>query len=266
VKKAIWTLVILSVFLVAVGTRLVDVGKSNFARIPAPVHPQITILSPKDNSIYASNALTIAFNVSINFERGGSQISYVAYKASWQQDEITVYDSKTNGSLSELFYTLNLTGIPEGKQTVRISAGGGGHYYDEENGLLLFNDAYNSTSISFTIHRVSISSPQNKTYDTSDVPLSFEVHFSFKPVAYSLDGQDRVAVSGSTWLVDLPEGDHNVTVYVMDKAGNLKSSETVYFSVDAPESFPIIFVAAASVTAVVVVGVGLLLYFKKRKH
>jgi hypothetical protein len=265
VKKAIWTLVILSVFLVAVGTRLVDVGKSNFARIPAPVHPQITILSPKDNSIYASNALTIAFNVSINFERGGSQISYVAYKASWQQDEITVYDSKTNGSLSELFYTLNLTGIPEGKQTVRISAGGGGHYYDEENGLLLFNDAYNSTSISFTIHRVSISSPQNKTYDTSDVLLFFEVHHSFKTIAYSLDGQDKVAVSGGTWLVDLPDGGHNVTVYVMDKAGNILPSETIYFSVDTPESFPATIIMAP-IGSAAFVGAGLLLYFKKRRR
>jgi hypothetical protein len=262
VKKAIWTLVILSVFLVAVGTRLVDVAKSNFARIPAPVHPQITILSPEDNSLYASNALTIAFNVSINFERGWSDISYVAYKASWQQDEITVYNSTTNGSLSELSYKLNLTGIPEGKQTVRISAGGGGGYYDEEHGLLFFNDAYNSTAISFTIRSVFISSPQNKTYDTSDVPLFFEVHFAFKPVAYSLDGQEKVAVSGSTWLVDLPDGDHNVTVYVMDKAGNLRASETIHFSVDAPEPFPVTLVIAV-VATVAVVGTGLLVFFKK---
>lgn len=264
-KKTIWALALLLTILVVAGARLVDVGKSNPAPIPAPVHPQITILSPEDKSLYASNALSIAFNVSINFERGWSHISYVAYKASWQQDEITVYDSKTNGSLSELSYKLNLTGIPEGKQTVRISAGGGGHYNDEENGLLIFNDAYNSTSISFTIHRASISSPQNKTYDTSDVPLFFEVHFSFKPVAYSLDGQDKVAVSGSTWLVGLPDGDHNVTVYVMDKAGNLRASETIYFSVDAPESFPVTLVMAAA-TTVAVVGTGLLVFFKKRKH
>jgi len=208
-KKTLLRAAFISVLLLSVvaGTQFINLGKSNpFAWTPAPVHPQVTIVSPEDNSFYASKALTIAFNVSINFEKGWSSISYVSYKASWQQDKITVYDSKTNGSLSELSYKLNLTGIPEGKHTVLISAGGGGSYNDEEHGLLLFKDAYNSTSISFTIHSVSISSPQNKTYDTSDVLLFFETHYSFKPIAYSLDGQDKVAVSGSTWLVDLPDG------------------------------------------------------------
>ena len=65
-------------------------------------------------------------------------------------------------------------------------------------------------------------------------------------------------------LVDLPDGDHNVTVYVMDKAGNLRASETIYFSVEVP--FPTTLVAVASVTSIGIIAVGLLVYFKKRKH
>jgi hypothetical protein len=41
----------------------------------------------------------------------------------------------------------------------------------------------------------------------------------------------------------------------------------VYFSIDAPEPFPTAPVATASVATVsVVVGVSLIVYFKKRKH
>ena len=46
-------------------------------------------------------------------------------------------------------------------------------------------------------------------------------------------------------------------------AGNVGSSETVYFTVDVPESFPVVPVIAV---VAVVVGVGLLVYFKKRKN
>jgi hypothetical protein len=267
-KKTLRAAIIISalLFLAVAGTQFINLGKSNpFAWIPTTVHPQITIVSPEENSLYALNALTIAFNVSINFERGWSYLSYVSYKASWKQDEIAVFDCETNGYVSELSYKLNLTGIHEGTHTVLISAGGHGGYRNDGYGLLLFRDAYNSTSISFTIHSVFISSPQNKTYDTSDVLLFFEVHHSFKTIAYSLDGQDKVAVSGGTWLVDLPDGGHNVTVYVMDKAGNILPSETIYFSVDTPESFPATIIMAP-IGSAAFVGAGLLLYFKKRRR
>jgi hypothetical protein len=46
-------------------------------------------------------------------------------------------------------------------------------------------------------------------------------------------------------------------------AGNIGSSETVYFTVDVPESFPVVPVIAV---VAVVVGAGLMVYFKKRKH
>jgi len=94
--------------------------------------------------------------------------------------------------------------------------------------------------------------------------LFFDVPDAFEPVAYSLDGQDKVAVSGSTQLFDLPDGDHNVTVYVMDKAGSLKASETIHFKVEVP--FPTALVAAASGATAIAVGACFLVYFKKRRH
>jgi hypothetical protein len=82
-------------------------------------------------------------------------------------------------------------------------------------------------------------------------------------MSYSLDGQDNVTIAGNTTLSGLPNGNHNVTVYATDKAGNV-ASETISFSVEAP--FPVVPVAAASVATIAVVGAGLLVYFKKRRH
>jgi hypothetical protein len=63
-------------------------------------------------------------------------------------------------------------------------------------------------------------------------------------------------------LEGLLDGAHNLTLFATDAAGNIGSSETMYFTVDVPEPpvVPVIAVAA------IVIGVGLLVYFKKRKH
>ena len=268
-KTALALALILALSISAVaGAQFVNLGRANpFAPIPAPVHPKITILSPEDNTLHASNALTVTLTVSINFEKGWSYLIYVNCKVSWQQDIIAVYEHPRDDDYypSEFSYKLNLTGIPEGKQTVMISAGGGGGYHDEIYGLLLFDDAYSSTSVSFTIASVSILSPQNKTYDTSDVPLLFKTRESFTQISYSLDGQNKVIVSGNTTLTDVPIGEHNVTLNVMDEAGNTGASETLYFSVvEVAESFPIAY-SMGIVAVIVLVLLGAMVYILKRK-
>jgi hypothetical protein len=81
---------------------------------------------------------------------------------------------------------------------------------------------------------------------------------------YTLDGEN-LGVSGNTTLAGLAYGVHNVTVYAVDTAGNTGASETVVFTV-AEEPFPVVPVAAASATSIALIGGGLLVYFKKRKH
>jgi hypothetical protein len=81
-------------------------------------------------------------------------------------------------------------------------------------------------------------------------------------MGYSLDGQDTVAVAGNTTLAGLPAGAHNITVYAKDAAGNIGASDTVYFSKET-DLLPIVLVIAVSAA---VVGIGLLIYFKKRRH
>jgi hypothetical protein len=114
---------------------------------------------------------------------------------------------------------------------------------------------------------IAVLSPENRTYHTVDVALNFTVNEPVSSMRYTLDGENLVEISGNTTLIGLPYGSHNLTVYATDAADNTGSSETVYFTIaEEPEPFPVTPVATASVATIAVVSVGLLVYFKKRKH
>jgi parallel beta-helix repeat protein len=111
---------------------------------------------------------------------------------------------------------------------------------------------------------IFISSPVHRFYNESSVQLNFSICESSSSMSYSLDGQENVTIAGNTTLSELPNGSHYLLVYVTDRSGNIGSSETIFFTVEVPEPFPIAIVAAASVATAAVVGAGLLVCFKKR--
>jgi N-acetylneuraminic acid mutarotase len=114
---------------------------------------------------------------------------------------------------------------------------------------------------------IAVLSPENVTYYTVDVALNFTVNESVSSMSYALDGENFVEISGNTTLIGLPYGSHNLTVYATDVAGNIGTSETINFTIaEEPKPFPVAPIAVASVATVAVVGVGLLVYFKKRKR
>jgi len=81
---------------------------------------------------------------------------------------------------------------------------------------------------------ISIVSPENKTYTTSDVSLTFTVDEAVSWIGYSLDGQHNVTISGNTTLTDLSDGTHWLIVHARDATGNEGSSEMVYFAIQSP--------------------------------
>jgi N-acetylneuraminic acid mutarotase len=114
---------------------------------------------------------------------------------------------------------------------------------------------------------IAVLSPENRTYHTVDVTLNFTVNEPVSSMRYTLDGENLVEISGNITLTGLSYGLHNLTVYATDVADNTGSSETINFTIaKEPEPFPTAPVAAASVAIVAVVGVGLLVFFKKRKR
>jgi len=121
-----------------------------------------------------------------------------------------------------------------------------------------------SETIKFTIALIiHVLSPERRTYDTSSIPLNFTVNSALAQITYCLNGEKNSTVSGNTTLNGLANGDYALTVYAKDEAGNVGASETILFTVDVP--FPTTLVIASVIT-VAIVGVGLLVYFKKRKH
>lgn len=108
---------------------------------------------------------------------------------------------------------------------------------------------------------ITVSSPESITYYSANVTLGFVMKEEASWMGYSLDGSDKVTVDGNITLSGLSVGVHNVTVYAWDVVGNAGVSETVTFTIAEP--FPIVSVMIASI--LVVIGVVLLVYFKKRK-
>jgi N-acetylneuraminic acid mutarotase len=112
---------------------------------------------------------------------------------------------------------------------------------------------------------VLLLAPLNQTYANSNVSLVFAVDKPVNWSSYSLDGKANVTITGNATLSGLSSDLHNVTVYARDEFGNVGASETIGFSV-AEASFPVVPVAVASVASLAVVGVGLMVYFRRRNH
>jgi len=141
--------------------------------------------------------------------------------------------------------------------------------YPPDVTLYATNEQYTPFGYGTVPPKISVVSPENKTYTSSNVSLAFTVNKPVSWVGYSLDGQDNMTITGNATLSRLTNGLHNITVYARDEFENTGTSETISFSVDVPEPsepFPTTLVVTASGVAVAIVGAGLLVYFKKRKH
>jgi len=81
---------------------------------------------------------------------------------------------------------------------------------------------------------VCLITPENTTYNTTNVSLNFTVNEETSWMGYSLDGQNKVTITENTLiLTELAEGSHTLTIYATDTAGKTGTSETIYFTVDS---------------------------------
>jgi outer membrane protein assembly factor BamB len=135
------------------------------------------------------------------------------------------------------------------------------------------------TAEGFIVPTISIVSPQNNITYQDQVPLTFiETRGRFEPgspysdhfvsnniCGYSLDGEGDVYVGENTTLTRLSAGAHRIVLhlwYYIEREPFDISTETIDFSVKVTEPFPTIPVAAISL---VVLAVGILIYFRKHK-
>jgi len=222
------------------------------APVGAITHPPtIIILSPQNNGTYNTTNIILKVNV-------GSQnwvIDSVFYEADWMEGEHRIFTGVYHFAWSQqVSINVNFTAIPDGRHNITVYAN-------------MHNREQYSFSVLFTTDetppKIAILSLKDEIYYTNDVTLAFAVNEPTSRIEYSLDGEPNVTIPENTTLTNLPYGEHNVTVYAQDLAGHVGVSDTITFSVDVP--FPTTLVVASVIT-VSVVDLGIVFYFKKRKH
>ena len=236
--------------------------------------PIITILTPQNNSFYSKN-VTLAFDVTaprMSGDQALDGITKIYFEASWETEETIVAENRLGS------FSLDLSNVRGGNHSVTVYAVGVGYIetgteYREENDVIVsYNhyDRFHMTSYSTVSFikdlvppMVSVLSPQNTTYTAPDVKLDFTVNEGVSQILYSLDNKENQTISGNATLAGLLNGEHSMTLYVADLAGNAVSSKTLFFNVNSPEPFPIVPVAIG-IAISSIAGAGLLVYLKKR--
>jgi hypothetical protein len=240
--------------------------------------PVISLNSPMNKTYTSSVPLNFTVTkpeswlsepVSFAYEPG-SGLAQELLSVSYYIDEKFYGLVSSNSNLSSPFnYFVYLKNLTDGGHSLIVLADATGvvrNYISSS----VYHVPINSSSdlVYFTLDAtppsVSVLSVENKTYEKSDVQLNFTVSEAASKITYSLDEGDNVTITGNTTLSGLSEGAHSITVYAWDMAGNIATPETISFSVKVPEPFPTT-VVIASIGSVAIVGLGLLVYFKKRQ-
>jgi N-acetylneuraminic acid mutarotase len=109
---------------------------------------------------------------------------------------------------------------------------------------------------------ITLSSTLTKTYNQSSISLNFTLDKAVSWTGYSLDNQANVTFTDNLNLTNLPNGNHNLTIYANDTYGTMGSSEITYFTVDVPAPFPI----ELAVIAAIAVGVTVAIFVIYRRR
>lgn len=199
------------------------------------ISPSISVLSP-ENKTYSASDVPLTFTVD-------EATSWIRYSLDGQAN-MTVTE---NGTLTELSI---------GAHSLVV-------YASDLAGNIGISDVVYFTVLDVTPPNISIVSPENKTYAQTEIPLNFTVDEAVLWMAYSIDDNANVTISGNMTLSGLAGGSHSLTVYARDHAGNTGASDTVCFTVE-DEPFPLVWVLLS--VMVVIATLGIILYlFKIRK-
>ncbi len=196
------------------------------------VPPELHILSP-ENKTYTNNNVSLSLSVN-------KPTTWIGYSL----------DTQTNVTITG---DTVLTEMPEGQHSVIF-------YVNDTFGNLV-----SSAAIYFSVDTlppsITVFSPENKTYDGSDIQSVIYVDEPVSWIGYSLDGLDNVTINSNVTLTVLGDGSHNITFYATDIVGNNGASHTIYFKI---ATFPFVWVVGVAVTTIIVIAASYLL-LKHRK-
>jgi hypothetical protein len=272
------TLTVLLIFSMLVGIRFVnEAGAETLGPIVWPVREypsstKVRIFSPQQNNKYGASSILLNFTVEayegirdVGYSLDGGTVERVNNLTKISEVAAPEISNLTPNCVRVTFMgNFFLSNLSRGKHSVTVYQG-----FQYQDRYEVSTYAYANFTIDDALPSILILSPENTVYTVADVSLNFTVDGSVSQFTYSLDGHDNVPVVGNTTLAGLLAGEHNVTVYVMDSGGNFVESKTITFTIardieSGKEPFPTVVVATASVAAIAIVSMGLLVYFKKR--
>jgi len=200
---------------------------------PDTTPPAITILSPQ-NAAYASNTVALTLRIT-------EPTSWIGYNLNGQSNT-TISGNTTLSGLSEDAYTITI-------------------YANDTAGNMGASPTVHF-SVDLTPPNIEILSPENKTYVSASIPLSFTLDEATSWIGYSLDGKTNQTIqSENVTLSGLSEGSHSLVAHAKDIAGNIATSRTIYFTIQTRS--PLEQWILLTITATGTVGAIVLLYFFK---
>jgi hypothetical protein len=258
----------------AAGTLLVNLAKANY--LPPP---SLEIFSPISPKVYPN--ASVLLNVRVNVLPSEPDITCIRYSLDGKanvtiinlaKEENVGYWTSTKGVIaSGTAFTAKvyMDNLADGAHSLIVYA----HY---ANGKEMSRSTEFTVDTNYKHHppELVILSPQNQTYTTAEVPLTFTIDEPFSFAHCVIDRKfalnESMFLSGNTTLTGLSNGSHTVRLVV----GTEKEivTQTTYFSInidDPSTNNPdptIPAVVAGSIGATAAVGFGLMAYFKKRKH
>jgi hypothetical protein len=246
--------------------------------VPPPAGAQaqtLSILTPQNGSFYPSNVVPLTFNITVpNRAKSIGHIDRLYYEASWESNPTVL----SGGFVFNTSSSIDLF-VPGGcNHSLTIYAVGSGRYLNStiisgniaNDYIDRFEIVVSSTvtfSQDFVPPTIAVLSPQNWSYDTSEVQLNVTSNEALSQILYCLDGNQNQTATGNTTIAGLENGAHNITVYATDFAGNQATPKTISFTVAKPDPFPIETLVIVVGVAAIIVGatVTLLLYRRHRK-
>jgi hypothetical protein len=223
----------------------------------------ISIISPS-NSTYTPQSLTLNLTVKSFLDSSKANITIVYSVDGKTNTTIDTQSTPVYMGIQSYYLITGWATLPEmleGSHSITV-------YGRYEFPGSYHNIGLDNRTVYFTVNDgnppiISDLSLENKTYNQDNLPLNFTVDEPTSWIGYCLDGQDNVTITENFTLTELPSGSHTLTIYANDTVGNMGTSSTIAFSVAEP--FPTTLVIA-SIGSVAIVGLGLLVYFKKRNN
>ena len=281
-KKKWVFLVIVSLFLVLINSTHFSASgqKVTFDEIKSSYHA-ITIGSPKNGSIYHRNQIPL--NVTVDYIYTERYVPWrVLSRLFYSIDDepakiLTIVSQGYTTPIPYMYSTeIDISSLSNGLHKIEVVA----EFSVDVSHVYVASYNYSSSPATFSCYRdqppvVSIISPENKTYELQGIALNFTLNEAVTKITYNLDGRNT-SINGNVTLSGLEVGEHNLTVFAEDKAGNEGSSETLFFTIEEPILTPepslsvdpnfSLYTGLALLIIILTLFAVFLFYFKKRKH